>query len=127
MKLVNDDKASKVLATTDPDGNVHSIMVGAVAAPSPDLIGVGAILMEHTHKNLEKMSGSKKASLLVAKEMESYEIKVDVKDFLTSGDFFDNMAAEVEKLGLKLKGVWTFEPAEVWNQSASYEAGKKIV
>ena len=37
------------------------------------------------------------------------------------------MNEELKKMGLKANVVWTVEPVEVFNQSASYEAGKKMV
>jgi len=66
-------------------------------------------------------------SLLVNKEMKAYEIKAVVKDYLTSGPFFDGMNAKMKPMGLVARGVWVFEPKEIWNQSATYEAGTKMV
>lgn len=124
----NDPKAIKVVATISPDGDVHAIQVGACVAPQPGMIVVGAILMQHTSVNLEEMKNQgHKVAIVVAKEMESYQVKAKVQDFQTEGPVFNAMAPEIEKLGLKLRGVWILEPAEVWNQSASYEAGKRMV
>lgn len=128
VKAMNDPKAFKVLATIAPDGAVHAIQVGAMVAPQPNIIAVGAILMQHTSMNLEEMQKKgQTATVVMGKEMESYQVKVEVKGFQTEGPIFDKMAPEIEKLGLKLRGVWLLEPIEVWNQSASYEAGKRMV
>lgn len=128
VDLLNDPKASKVIATVGSDGNPHAIMVGSINAPAEDKIAVGVILMEHTNKNLEGMKEKgQKAAILVGKEMESYQIKANIGDYQTSGPIFEAMKTEIEKIGLKLKAVWLLEPVEVWNQSASYEAGKRIV
>lgn len=127
MELLNDDQAAKTLATVSSDGKVHAIRVGSAVAPSKDLVAVGAIFMSHTCDNLETMKKKGQlASILVNKEMEAYEIKAKVKDYQTSGPLYDKMAQEVKKLGLSVKGVWTFEPVEVWNQSASPHAGEKM-
>jgi len=128
VDLLNDPKASKVIATVGNDGNPHAIMVGSINAPAEDKIAVGVILMEHTNRNIEEMkSRGQKVAVLVGKEMESYQIKANITDYQTSGPIFEAMKTHIEKLGLKLKGVWLLEPVEVWNQSANYEAGKRIV
>lgn len=127
MDMMNDQGATKALATISSDGKVHAIRVGSAVAMDAKTIAVGAILMERTSINLEFMKGKGfLASVLLSKEMESYEIKGKVKEYMTSGPLYDRMAEEIKKLGLNLKGVWTIEPVEVWNESASYEAGKKI-
>lgn len=128
VNTINDPKAFKVLATIAPDGAVHAIQVGAMVAPQPEIIAVGAILMQHTSMNLEEMhKKGQTATVVMGKEMESYQVKVEIKGFQTEGPIFDVMAPNIEKLGLKLRGVWLLEPVEVWNQSANYEAGKRMV
>lgn len=125
---INDPKAGKVLATIRPDGNAHVISVGSIIAPSPNMIAFGAVLMKETGKNLESMKkSSRMVSILVTSGMKSYQVRGAIKDYITSGPLYDKMNEELKKLGLKANGVWTIEPAEVWNQSASYEAGKKMV
>lgn len=127
FNLLNDPKSIKVLATKNEEGDVHAIIVGSVFSPDPSTIAFGAILMKRSSKNLEMMKERKEmASILVNKEMSAYEIKVSVKSFVTSGPLFDNMNLDLKKHGLTARGVWTLEPKEVWNQSASYEAGKRI-
>ncbi|MDI9644352.1 MAG: hypothetical protein QFX35_03930 [Candidatus Verstraetearchaeota archaeon] len=127
MAVLNDPKATKVIGTKTPEGHVHIIPVGSLMAPNPTTIVAGAVLMKRTSSNLEKMKSSKEfASVLAVKEMTSYEIKVEVKEFQTSGEILDRMNVELKKMGLSARGVWILEPKEVWNQSASYEAGKKI-
>jgi len=123
FNTMNDQKAFKVLSTITEEGNVHAIQVGAIAAPAPNMIAIGAILMQHTSKNLESMQKKgQKAAVIMGKETDSYQVKASVQDYQTEGPVF-----EVKKLGLDLRGVWILQPEEVWNQSASYEAGKKMV
>jgi hypothetical protein len=127
LKLVNDPKVYKVLTTVADDGNPHSIQVGSMMAPKPDMLVVGAILMKHTGANLSSMKNKGNlVAILTAKEMESYQIKAKVKDLVTEGPLFDKMNENLKAIGLAASGVWVLEPAEVWNQSANYEAGKKI-
>ena len=128
VSRINDPKAVKVISTISREGDVHSIQVGACVAPQPGMIAVGAILMQHTSKNLENMKKKgQSVSVLVAKEMESYQVKADIQAYQTEGPVFDAMSVEIKKLGLQLRGVWILEPTEVWNQSATYEAGKRMV
>jgi hypothetical protein len=128
LQALNNPKAGKVLATVREDGTPHVIQVGSVIAPSPEMIAFGAILMKETGKNLEATKkAKKKVTVLVTSEMKSYQVNAKVKDYLTSGPLFDKMNEFLKGLGLKANGVWTLEPTDVWNQSPSYEAGKKMV
>lgn len=128
MKVLNDDKSVRILATKSKEGHVHAIQVGSLKAAGPDTIIVGAILMKRTGKNLENMKAKGElASILAGSQTTSYEIRVKPKEFITSGPIFEGMNAALQKMGLKANGVWALEVAEVWNQSANYEAGKKMV
>jgi uncharacterized protein len=128
FQALNNPKAGKVLATVREDGTPHVIQVGSVMAPSPDMIAFGAILMKETGKNLEAAKkAKKKVTVLVTAEMKSYQVNAKVKDYVTSGPLFDKMNEVLKGMGLKANGVWTLEPTDVWNQSPSYEAGKKMV
>ncbi|MEM3437229.1 MAG: hypothetical protein QXP55_01665 [Nitrososphaerales archaeon] len=83
--------------------------------------------MKETSKNLEEMKKKGElASILVILGMEAYQIRVNIKNYETSGPIFEKLSEEIKKLGLQVRGVWITEPVEIWNQSASYEAGKRI-
>jgi hypothetical protein len=128
MEALNNPKAAKVLATVKDDGSPHIISVGSIMAPNPQTIAFGAILMKETGKNLEAMKKKKTdVAILVTVEMKSYQIKAKVKDAITSGPLFDKMNEVLKGFGMKANVVWTVEPVEVWNQSATYDAGKKMV
>jgi hypothetical protein len=128
MKVINDPESSRVLATRGKDGNIHAVHLGSIRAISPSLIVLGAILMKHSSENLEAMKKKGElASILAIKKTESYQVKAKVMDYRTSGPAFEKMDANIKQMGLTLRGVWILEPAEVWNQSANYEAGKRIV
>jgi hypothetical protein len=128
MEILNDPNAVKIIATKAADGSVHAIRVGSMAALDNKTVIVGAILMKRTGKNLEAMKQNQQlVSLLVNKDLVAFEIMVAVKDYLTSGPIFDGMNAKIKPMGMAARGVWVFEPKEVWNQSATYEAGTKVV
>jgi hypothetical protein len=128
LKVLNDPTSVRVLATKSKEGNVHVIQAGSIRAPAPDTIVIGAILMKRTGKNLEDMKAKGElASVLAGSKMYSSEIRVRPKEFITSGPIFEGMNAELQKMGLKASGVWALEAVEVYNQSANYDAGKKMV
>jgi hypothetical protein len=128
FNAINNDKNPKILATVGADGAPHAIQAGSIRAPSNEMMIVGAILMKRTGKNLEAMrKDGKTASFLVLDGPKSYEVRCTVGDFVTSGPMFDAMSEKIKQMGMTLKGVWTFTPVEVWNQSASMDAGTKMV
>ena len=127
VKAINNEKNPKILATVGADGAPHAIQAGSIRAPSNEMMIVGAILMKKTGKNLEAMKrDNKMASFLVLDGMKSYEVRCRVGDFVTSGPLFDTMSEKMKQVGMTVQGVWTFSPVEVFNQSASYEAGTKM-
>ena len=126
-QLLNDPKSIKVLTTVSADGTPHSIRVGSMGAPAPNLMSVGAILMKTSNANLEATKNAKKlVCVLVNSEMKAYLITATVKEDLTSGPLFDGTNEHLKPLGMQARSVWTFEPQGVWDQSANYNAGKKI-
>lgn len=128
MKVMNDPKASKVLATKSSEGDIHVIHVGSIVAPNPNIIAFAAIFMKRTGENLKEMKRKDQLAVLaIILGMEAYEIKGKIKSYETSGPVFDRLSEKIKELGLTVRGVWTLEPVEVWNQSPSYEAGKRIV
>lgn len=127
VDAINNEKNPKILATVGADGAPHAIQAGSIRAPSNEMMIVGAILMKKTRKNLEAMKKEGKiASILVLDGAKSYEVRCMVGDFVTSGPLFDTMSEKFKPMGLTVQGVWTFTPVEVFNQSASYEAGTKM-
>ncbi|MGZ8937454.1 MAG: hypothetical protein ACXW02_08235, partial [Halobacteriota archaeon] len=93
-----------------------------------EMLIAGAILMRRAAKNLEAMKkDDKMASILVLDGAKSYEVRCTVGDFVTSGPIFDAISEKFKPMGLTVNGVWTFVPVEVWNESASMEAGTKMV
>jgi len=127
VKAINNEKNPKILATVGEDGAPHAIQAGTIRAPSSEMMIVGAILMKRTGRNLEAMKQSgTAAAFLVLDGRNSFEIRCQIGDFVTSGPMFDTIAEKTKQIGLTLQGVWTFTPIEVFNQSASYEAGTKM-
>lgn len=137
MRVVNDIKAAKTIATRFPDGRVHTIYMGSLIAPSPDELVFAHIMMRRTHENLKDMKGKGElVSVSVTLGYESYEIMTSAGEYLTSGPKVDGMRGMLEKagvmdkvegMGMKLLGVWTLTPQEVWDQRPGPQAGTRIV
>lgn len=127
VEAINKDIA-KIIATVDQDGVPHAIHVGSFSAPSNEMLIAANVLMKRTAKSLDAMKkDGKPASLLVLDGPKSYEVRCTVGDYITSGPMFDAMFDKFKGMGLTVQGVWTFTPVEVWNESASLEAGTKMV
>jgi len=127
MKMLNSPQTVKVITTVSAEGVLHSVRVGSLIAPAPNMVAVGAILMKTTAKNMENMKKKgQEAALLINSEMKSYLIMAKVTDVHKSGPLFDKMNENLKAIGMQAREVWTFEPTGVWNESANYEAGKKI-
>jgi hypothetical protein len=128
MALLNDRAAAKILGTRTAKGDVHLINVGGAGAIDPETIFVGEIFMKATgdNLNLAKKDGTR-ASLLVSKGFESYEVRCSVKDHVTAGPMFDQMKATFAQMKFDLKGLWLLKPEEVWNESPTWDQGRKMV
>jgi hypothetical protein len=128
MALINDRAASKILGTKTAKGDVHIINVGGAGAIDPETIFVGEIFMKATGENLThaKKDGSR-CSMLVSRGFESYEVRCSVKDHVTSGPMFDQMKATFAQMKFDLKGLWLLKPEEVWNESPTWDQGRKMV
>lgn len=111
--------------------------MGSLMAPSPDELEFARIMMKRTHRNLEDMKNEGElVSVSVTKEWASYEIMTAVGDYLTSGPRVEHMLKvleqagvmeRVEGMGMRLLGVWTLVPEEVWDQRPGPQAGTRIV
>lgn len=123
IKLLNNKEATKVLTSVSKTGIPHSVVIGSTMAPQSDLICAAEVMMHTTAENLKNSSN---VAVLVVKGMESYQVIGKVKDHQTEGSLFETVKKELEKLGLPCKGVWLFEPLEVYDQSAGPNAGKRI-
>jgi len=137
MRVVNDPKASKTIATKSSEGRIHTIWMGSLMAFSPDQLVFAHLLMKRTHQNLQEMKkNGDLVSVSVTLEQASYEIMAKVKEYRTSGPLYDKMIEALtrlgikeglDKYGIKVLGVWVLDPVEVWNQGPGPNVGTKIV
>jgi hypothetical protein len=119
VKMLNDRTSWKVIATTSPEGVVHVIPAGSPMALNPETIAFAAVNMAHTSKNLENMKAKKElASVLVVNGMKAYQMKSDIKEFVTSGPVYEKINEGLKKaIGVGARGIWLLEPKEILDQS----------
>jgi hypothetical protein len=137
MRVVNDPKASKTIATKSSEGRIHTIWMGSLMAFTNDQLVFAHLLMKRTHQNLQEMERKGDlVSVSVTLDQTSYEIMAKVMEYRTSGPLYDKMIEALmrlgikeglDKYGIKVLGVWVLEPVEVWNQGPGPKAGTKIV
>ncbi|MGD0818820.1 MAG: hypothetical protein ABR986_10585 [Methanomassiliicoccales archaeon] len=127
MKALNDPASVKVLATKTPEGIVHAIPLGSLAAPDPNTIICGVVFMKQTHNNMEKMKKKgERPAVLVVNGRNAYQVHVMIKDFKASGPVLDMMNEKVKARGITITGVWFMEPETVFDHSPGPNVGKKI-
>ena len=116
-------EAVKTLVTVSPEGQPHAIVCGSIFVTPDGKAGVGEVLMKRAAAYL-KANG--KASLSISAGPKSYELILANPVRLDSGAAFEDMKAKLASLKLPCFGLWMFDVAEIWNESAGPDAGKKI-
>lgn len=123
IDLINAKEATKLLVTVSSEGQPHAIVCGSIFATPDGKAGVGEILMKRASKNLKETG---KAALSVAAGPKAYELILKNPARADSGPVFDDMKAKMAALNLPCFAVWTFDVAEVWDESAGPSAGTKV-
>jgi len=123
IDLVAAKETTKILVTTSSDGQPHAIVCGSIFVTPDGKAGVGEILMKRASKNLKDTG---KAALTVCAGPNSFELVLKNPARADSGDLFEDMKAKMAALNLPCFAVWTFDVAEIYDESAGPNAGKKI-
>lgn len=123
IDLINAKEATKLLVTVSSEGQPHAIVCGSIFATPDGKAGVGEILMKRASKNLKDTG---KAALSVAAGPKAYELILKNPARADSGPVFDDMKAKMAAVNLPCFVVWTFDVAEVWDESAGPSAGTKV-
>ncbi len=128
MALFNDPQTIRVLATKSAKNEIHTVQLGSLRAPKPDMVICAAVIFKRSGENLESMKKrNEDPTVFVTDGRQSYEIRVKIKDFQTSGPMVDQMNEALKKaVGMTSRGIWIFEPVEVHNETPGPDAGKKI-
>ena len=123
IDLMNAKETTKILVTSSAEGQPHAIVCGSIFATPEGVAGVGEVLMKRASKNLKDTG---KAALTVCAGPKSFELILKNPARAVSGPVFEDMKAKLASLNLPCFAVWTFEVAEIYDESAGPNAGKKI-
>lgn len=124
LRLIWHPDSSKALITVGEDGYPHAIVVGAIVVDEADNLYVGEAFMHRTSKNLEERP---KVEFIVWMGKDGYTVKALAKGRVSDGPALERLNQLLAKKGMSASAAWAFEPVEVWDSSASYSAGDRIV
>ena len=123
MKVLSDESSVKILSSVSNDGKLHSVAAGSIMAMGEDRLFVAEIFMNTTSKNIQ---ANKNVAILIVKGKESYLINATALERHTEGEYFETMIKPMSEKGIPVKAVWTFEANEIFDQSATPNAGTKL-
>ena len=123
MEVLSDESSVKILSSVSNDGKLHSVAAGSLMAMGEDRLFVAEIFMNTTSKNIQ---ANKNVAILIVKGTESYLINATALERFTEGEYFETMIKPMSEKGIPDKAVWTFEANEIFDQSATPNAGTKL-
>ena len=124
VNMINHPNTNKVLATISPDGYPHTIVAGSLMCTDSETIIVGEAFMYRTVQNLERDAH---AEFIVWQGRNAYSIKAVAQERKTSGPEFDRMSELLGKMNMSVAAIWVFKAKEVWDESASKNAGDRVI
>ena len=124
IRMIKHPDTKKVMATVSPDGKPHMIVCGSLVVTEPDTIIVGEVFM---YRACENLKNNPNVEFMVWQGREAYSIKAVAKSRVDTGPIFDKMAQQLDKMNMTLVAIWVFEAKEVWDESASKNAGSKVI
>jgi hypothetical protein len=123
LRMVVHPETNKTMSTVSPKGEPHCIVCGSLAAIGGDRIAAGDVYMYRTGENLE---ANPMAEFLVWKGREAYSIKARALERVESGPEFEKIQKTLEKMQMKVDGVWIFEVLEIWDEGIGNLTGAQI-
>ena len=124
IRMIKHPDTRKVMATVSPDGEPHMIVCGSLIVTEPATIIVGEVFM---YRACENLKNNPNVEFMVWQGREAYSIKAVAKSRVDTGPIFDKMAQQLDKMNMTLVAIWVFEAKEVWDESASKNAGSKVI
>lgn len=124
IDMINRPNTNKVMATVSPDGLPHTIVCGSLMSTAPDTIIVGEAFMYRTVENLEK---NRNAEFIVWSGRDAYSIKAVAQERKSEGPEYQRMTELLSKMNMSVTAIWIFKATEVWDESASKNAGDRVV
>ena len=122
LDMMADKATTKILVTSNAAGQPHAVVCGSISAFPDGKVGVGEILMKRTKENLK----GGKAAILIAAGPKSFELVLANPNRADSGPAFEGMKEVLAKMNLPCFALWTFDVAEIWDESAGPTAGTKV-
>ena len=123
IDIISAKETTKILVTASSEGQPHAIVCGSIFATPDGKAGVAEILMKRAAKNLKDTG---EAAISIAAGPKAYELVLKNPVRADSGPLFDDMKAKMASMNLPCFAVWTFDVAEIWDESAGPTAGTKI-
>ena len=123
IDVANEKTATKLLVTVSKDCQPHAIVCGSIFVTPDGKAGVGEILMK---RSAEYLKAGCKAALEIASGPKAYELVLSGAKRADSGKCYEDMKERMAAANLPCFAVWTFDVAEIWDESAGPNAGKKI-
>ncbi|MBO6083715.1 MAG: hypothetical protein J6O90_01350 [Candidatus Methanomethylophilaceae archaeon] len=123
IDIAGDRATTKLLVTVSAEGQPHAIVCGSIFITPDGKAGVGEILMKRAKANL---AANGKAALSIAAGPKAYELILSGATRSDSGPAYEDMKAKMASMNLPCFALWTFDVAEIWDESAGPTAGSKI-
>ncbi len=124
IRMIRHPDSCKVMSTVSPDGSPHSIVCGSLMVSGDDTIVVGEAFMYRTSENLEH---DPRAEFLVWKGKDAYSISAVWTGRKDTGPEFERMEQLLGKMNMDIVSIMTFRVEGVWDESASHNAGNRVV
>lgn len=141
VKLFENNKSAKTIATLDAEGTTYAAPFGSLAAtPDGSMIILCVFTAEETPKRLEYMKEAGKKAVVVVQLkdpekmiIEGYSIWCEVGEAVTSGPLFEKVSTKMKETTPKevlekftLKTVWTLRPVKYKIKGMVPDTGKII-
>ena len=123
IKIAGEKTAAKLLVTVSPEGQPHAIVCGSIFVTANGKAGVGEILMKRSSAYLK---AGCKAALEITSGPRAFELILKDAARADSGPVYEDMKTKMAAVNLPCFAVWTFDVAEIWDESAGPTAGTKI-
>ncbi|HIH77781.1 MAG TPA: pyridoxamine 5'-phosphate oxidase family protein [Halobacteria archaeon] len=118
IDLLNDQTASKVLATVDSEGIPNVVPKGSISAIDDKTVVFADIFGDKTNKNLEE---TKRAAIAVFKQGKGYQLKGTFKEFQKSGSIFDKYSKMIKSgMGKDIKSVGIIQIEEIFDLTPKF-------
>ena len=124
IDMINHPNTNKVMASVSPEGLPHTIVCGSLMSTDPETIIVGEAFMYRTVQYLEK---NPNVEFIVWQGRNAYSVKAVAVERKAEGPEYDRMSTLLGKKNMGVTAVWVFKATEVWDESASKNAGDRVI